>query len=106
MTCAETRRQLPEPEPVHVASVSEHLASCPPCRVEQEALREVDRRLEQLGEHRLAAAAQVLAKTRGPSPHTPILPTQPTIAVWKMVGAAVLGVLRLFVPWILFFVGK
>lgn len=106
MTCAETRRQLPEPEPVHVASVSEHLASCPPCRIEQEALREVDRRLEQLGDHRLSAIAHLRDAARSPSPlsirHTP----PHAIATWRMVFVAMLGVLLLFGTLLLFFRGK
>lgn len=60
MTCAETRRQLPEPDPAHLQAVSDHVAICPPCRVEQEDLREIDRRVHQLGQHRLAAAQKML----------------------------------------------
>ncbi len=99
MTCAETRRQLPEPEPALIAQVEEHLALCPPCRGEQEALREVDRRIEQLGQHRLrladkvldAASAGVLLSVDRPAP---LSLHRMRSALW--LGAAVFGVLCLF----------
>lgn len=100
MTCAETRRQLPEPEPARLAQVEEHLALCPPCRGEQEALREVDRRIEQLGQHRLRLADKVLdaALQGGALPldrPAPLALQRMRRALW--LGAAVFGVLCLFV---------
>jgi anti-sigma factor RsiW len=62
MTCAETRRQLPEPEPALQAAVSEHLSDCVACRTESDSLKEVDRRLQRLCEARRTAAAPL--KTR------------------------------------------
>jgi anti-sigma factor RsiW len=62
MTCAETRRLLPAPEPQHQAAVSEHLHGCTPCRAESEALREVDRRLVRLGEIRASHGATALRR--------------------------------------------
>lgn len=57
MTCAETRRQLPEPEPALQAAVADHLADCVACRTESDSLKEVDRRLQRLAETRRTAAA-------------------------------------------------
>jgi len=57
MTCAETRRQLPEPEPTLATEVEAHLSSCAPCRGECESLKEVERRLERLAAARRDAAA-------------------------------------------------
>lgn len=99
MTCAETRRQLPEPEPALVAQVEEHLAVCPPCRGEQEALREVDRRIEQLGQHRLRLADKVLdAALSGDmlplDRATPLAINRMRSALW--LGAALFAVLCLF----------
>ncbi len=102
MTCAETRRQLPEPEPANLARVSEHLALCPPCRIEQEALREVDRRLDQLGEHRLAAASQVLPLVQGPASPLRQKTPQP-VSIWRIASAALLGILLLFGALLLLF---
>ena len=62
MTCAETRRQLPEPEPALQAAVTEHLSDCVACRTESDSLKEVDRRLQRLCEARRTAAAPL--KTR------------------------------------------
>jgi hypothetical protein len=56
MTCAETRRQLPAPEPGQAAQSDQHIADCAPCRSELDSLREVDRRVQRLGEARRAAA--------------------------------------------------
>lgn len=80
MTCAETRRLLPEPEPAFLDAVSEHLSRCLPCRVEQEALREIDRRMSQLGQHRSDLAATVLdaaASSPGEPPSPPTLSPKP-----------------------------
>ena len=102
MTCAETRRQLPEPEPTHLDRVTEHLALCPPCRIEQEALREVDRRLDQLGEHRLTAASHVLAAVQ--SPAFPLRQkTQQPVSIWRVAFAALLGILFVFGTLLLLF---
>ena len=60
MTCAEARRQLPAPEAVHAAAVAVHLSDCGPCRVESDALKEVDRRLQRLGQARVLRAQPVL----------------------------------------------
>lgn len=62
MTCAETRRLLPAPEPQYQAAVSEHLGGCTPCRTESEALREVDRRLVRIGEIRAQHAETALRR--------------------------------------------
>ncbi|MFO0573155.1 MAG: hypothetical protein U1A78_04085 [Polyangia bacterium] len=62
MTCAETRRLLPAPEPQLVAAVTEHLADCAPCRAESDALREVDRRLVRLGQIRTQNSAVALRR--------------------------------------------
>ncbi len=95
MTCAETRRQLPEPEPTNLARVTEHIALCPPCRIEQEALREVDRRLDQLGEHRLTAASQFLSAVQ--SPAFPLRQKTPQpVSIWRVAFAALLGILFVF----------
>ena len=61
MTCAEARRQLPAPEAVHAAAVAMHLSDCGPCRVESDALKEVDRRLQRLGQARVVRAQPALA---------------------------------------------
>jgi predicted anti-sigma-YlaC factor YlaD len=60
MTCAEARRQLPAPEAVHAAAVAAHLADCNPCRAEHDALKEVDRRLQRLGQARVLKAQPAL----------------------------------------------
>ncbi len=60
MTCAETRRQLPAPEAVHAAEVAVHLSDCGPCRIENDALKEVDRRLQRLGQARVLRAQPAL----------------------------------------------
>ena len=62
MTCAETRRQLPAPEPQQLAAVTEHLADCAPCRTESDALKEVDRRLVRLGQIRTQNAAAAVRR--------------------------------------------
>lgn len=62
MTCAETRRLLPAPEPQLQAAVTEHLADCAPCRAESDALREVDRRLVRLGQIRTQGTASVMRR--------------------------------------------
>ena len=56
MICAEVRRRLPEPDGERLSEVTAHLASCPPCRGEADALREVDRRLVLLGQARARIA--------------------------------------------------
>lgn len=58
MTCAETRRQLPEPDPALAPQVEAHLDGCGPCRVESDALKEIDRRLLRLAATRRATAEQ------------------------------------------------
>ena len=60
MTCAEARRQLPAPEDVHAAAVAAHLLDCVPCRAENDALKEVDRRLQRLGQARVQSAQPAL----------------------------------------------
>jgi hypothetical protein len=60
MTCAEARRQLPAPEAVQAAAVAAHLVDCVPCRVESDALKEVDRRLHRLGQARVQKAQPAL----------------------------------------------
>jgi hypothetical protein len=67
MTCAETRRQLPEPEPGLLADCTQHLEDCGPCRSELDSLRQVDRRLHRLGEARKAAAQAALSMLRSGS---------------------------------------
>lgn len=62
MTCAETRRQLPAPEAAAVALVAAHLEECGPCRAESDALKEVDRRLQRLGQQRLESCEQAGAQ--------------------------------------------
>jgi anti-sigma factor RsiW len=104
MTCAETRRQLPEPEPAIVAQVEEHLALCPPCRVEQEALREVDRRIEQLGEHRLRMAGQVLDAVHRAAPRPlPLLLPEKSAPLSRLIGGAMIGVAVVFLALLAFF---
>ena len=102
MTCAETRRQLPEPDPAALGQVEQHLLTCPPCRVEQQALREVDRRIEQLGQHRLQLASQVLQVSRTPSP-LPLLPRSKTSPLLRLTGLALVGAGLLFLVLLAFF---
>jgi hypothetical protein len=60
MTCAEARRQLPAPEAGDAAAVAAHLTDCVPCRVESDALKEVDRRIQRLGHARVRNAQAAL----------------------------------------------
>ena len=102
MTCAETRRQLPEPEPAVIAQVDDHLSLCPPCRGEQAALREVDRRIEQLGQHRLRHAAQVLDAVVIVEPDRLAL-DRAKGSLWRVAGVSVIAVAALFLTLLVFF---
>ncbi len=95
MTCAETRRQLPAPESGAAAAVAEHLHECVPCRAESDALKEVDRRLQRLGQGRLdGLTAAAPALDRQLQEQLGLLqPAQPAQPRARLLALAVLGLL-------------
>jgi anti-sigma factor RsiW len=107
MTCAETRRLLPAPDPQLGAAVTEHLADCAPCRAESDALKEVDRRLVRLGQIRTQGTAGALRRLdqrlseqlgllHSPRPSVPAS----RLAVAGALLLALLGILALAAFWI------